>query len=117
MPQEITETATLQCSQGTSNCQLTVTSQNFCFIENKLIATEEDKQSGVNIKPFGMCRLKPTSGGFLPCVPIPVAWKSTMAKDEINGCKILLDSSTCPCSSGGEIRIIDKGHNGNHEAG
>lgn len=115
MPQKITEKALLKCNKGTAETQLTVTSQSFFFIENKAIATEQDKQAHVNIKPLGLCKLKPIPGGFLPCVPAPVSWQQTTEKDELNGNKILLDISICPCAVGGIIRIADKGHTENHE--
>ena len=42
MPQEITETAKLQCNQGTVTTTLKVTSQQFAKINDKLQATEEN---------------------------------------------------------------------------
>ena len=48
MPQEITETAKLQCNQGTVTTTLKVTSQQFAKINDKLQATEEDKQANEN---------------------------------------------------------------------
>lgn len=116
MPQKITEKSILQCSQGTSETPLKVTSQNFFFIENKAIATEQDKQPNVNINPFKLCKLKPILGGYGPCTPAPLSWLQTTKKDEINGFKILLDNSICPCAKGGSIKVVDKGHRENHEA-
>lgn len=115
MPQKITEKAKLQCNQGSALTQLKVTSQNFFFIENKPIATEKDKQGNINIKAFGLCKLKPIPGGFLPCVPSPISWKQTTKKDILNDYKILLDTSICHCAIGGTIKVIDKGHSENHE--
>ncbi|WP_295813168.1 DUF4280 domain-containing protein [uncultured Apibacter sp.] len=115
MPQKITEKAILQCNQGTSNTELKVTSQDFFFIENKAIATEQDKDSNVNINPMGVCKLKPIIGGYRSCLPAPLSWINTTQKDEINGFKILLDNSICPCATGGTIKIINKGHTENHE--
>jgi hypothetical protein len=110
MPQTITETAELVCDKGTAGSQLIVTSQNFCKSGKKLTATEQDKQPVTNIKPFGRCKLKPSSGGYLPCVPSPAAWEKTTALDKINGYKILLECSICPCASGGTISVKAKGH-------
>jgi Domain of unknown function (DUF4280) len=115
MPQKLTDTATLQCDQGTTPSKLTVTSQDFCKAEDKLIATEKDKQPNANIKPFGQCKLKPSSGGYLPCMPAPTLWQKTAKKDEINGFKILTDDSTCQCSIGGKIAVQNKGHSERHE--
>jgi hypothetical protein len=114
MPHKLTDTATLQCDQGITPSKLAVTSQDFCKAEDKLIATEQDKQPNTNIKPFGQCKLKPSSGGYLPCMPIPTVWQKTAKKDEINGFKILTDDSTCQCSIGGKIAVQDKGHGEKH---
>lgn len=105
MPQHITDTTQLQCDKGSIPTAITVTSQTFMSIEGKLQATEEDKQPNINIKPFGQCKLKPTTGGFLPCIPAPIKWQDTSVF-EIDGKKELLDSSTCTCSVGGKISIV-----------
>ncbi|WP_336961288.1 DUF4280 domain-containing protein [Chryseobacterium contaminans] len=115
MPQKITDTAQLSCNQGTTPSNLSVTSQNFSTAEGKYIATEQDKQTNVNIKPFGQCKLKPTSGGYLPCIPAPVAWGKTTEKDTINNYKILTEDSFCMCSTGGKISIENKGHKEEHD--
>lgn len=115
MPNQITDTAILKCDKGTTGSILTVTSQSFCFTDNKLLATEADKQAMGNIKPFGNCKLKPIIVGYLPCSPSPTAWTNTTAKDEICGNKILTEDSICICSTGGTISIENKGHSENHE--
>ena len=85
MPQIITNTAELSCNQGTATSKLNVTSQDFVTIEGKAMATEEDKQANTNIQPFKQCKLKPSSGGYLPCVPAPIQWEDTAEKDTIMG--------------------------------
>ena len=40
----ITNTAELACNQSTTKSKLTITSQDFVTIEDKPIATEENKQ-------------------------------------------------------------------------
>ncbi|MFZ4929799.1 DUF4280 domain-containing protein [Chryseobacterium sp. Mn2064] len=115
MPQKITDTAQLSCNQGTMPSNLSVTSQNFSTAEGKYIATEHDKQANVNIKPFGQCKLKPTIGRYLPCLPVPTAWQKTTEKDTINNYKIITEDSFCICNIGGKIEITDKGHSEKHE--
>ena len=115
MPQKITDTAQLSCNQGTAPSNLSVTSQNFSTAEGKHIATEQDKQANTNIKPFGQCKLKPSSGGYLPCIPAPTVWQKTTEKDTINNYKILTEDSFCMCSTGGKIGVADKGHGEKHE--
>jgi Domain of unknown function (DUF4280) len=116
MPQKVTETALLQCDQGASPSQLAVTSQDFCKADNKLIATEQDKQANTNIKTFGVCKLQPSSAGYLPCNPAPIIWTDTTEKDTINKHKILTEKSKCKCAIGGEISITNVGHSEKHEA-
>ncbi|MDG4655142.1 DUF4280 domain-containing protein [Chryseobacterium arthrosphaerae] len=100
MPQHIIDTTLLKCDKGTSPTPLTVTSQSFMKIEGMLQATEEDKQSNTNIKPFGMCSVLRSS-----CSPSPIKWENT-SDFEIEGKKELLDSSTCQCSIGGQISVV-----------
>ena len=114
MPQIITNTAELSCNQGKATSKLNVTSQDFVTIEDKAIATEEDKQVNTNILSFKQCKLKPSSSGYLPCVPAPIKWEDTAKKDSINEQKILTENSYCMCSIGGKIIVKDKGHNENH---
>ena len=85
MPQIITNTAELSCNQGTATSKLNVTSQDFVTIEGKAMATEEDKQANANIQPFKQCKLKPSSSGYLPCVPAPIQWEDAARIDTIMG--------------------------------
>ncbi|MEC5396033.1 DUF4280 domain-containing protein [Bergeyella sp. RCAD1439] len=115
MADKVTDTAQLSCNQGTAPSNLSVSSQDFVLIENKPVATEQDKQPNTHIKPFGQCRLKPSSGGYLPCMPAPTQWTKTAEKDTINDYKILTEESTCQCSLGGTIKVENKGHSEHHE--
>lgn len=105
MPQHITDTTQLKCDKGASPTPLTVTSQSFMKIDGKLQATEEDKQPNTNIKPFGICSVLRSS-----CMPSPVKWDNT-SDFEIEGKKELLDTSTCQCSVGGKISIVQSAQN------
>ncbi|MGH1518096.1 DUF4280 domain-containing protein [Chryseobacterium sp. JK1] len=105
MPQYITDTAQLKCDKGASPAPITVTSQSFMSIDGKLQATEEDKQPNTNIKPFGVCSVLRSS-----CNPAPVKWQDT-SDFEIDGKKELLDSSTCQCSVGGTISVVQFSQN------
>ena len=110
MANAITETAQLTCNQGTMPSNLLVTSQDFITIENKPIATEQDNKPNTNIKPFGQCKLKPSSAGYLPCVPAPQKWEKT-SFSSIDGNKELNESSCIKCAVGGLITFADKGKN------
>lgn len=115
MPQKITDTAQLSCNQGTAASNLSVNSQNFSTADGKHIVTEQDKQANTNIKSFGQCKLKPTLGGYLPCIPAPMVWQKTTEKDTINTYKILTEDSFCLCTTGGKIEVANKGHGEKHE--
>lgn len=110
MAAKITEQAKLICDKGTAPAQLKVTSQNFCKADNKLIATEMDKQANTNIPAFGSCSIMQKD-----CQPLPTSWANTTIKDSINELKILTEASFCSCSLGGKISIIHKGHSGIHD--
>ncbi|KMQ69043.1 hypothetical protein ACM39_07155 [Chryseobacterium sp. FH2] len=110
MPQKLTEKALLLCDKGAKPSQLKVTSQTFSKADEKLIATEQDKQAETNIPNFGACAV--THG---QCTPAVVKWNKTTEKDTINNFKILTDESTCQCSVGGKISVQDKGHTEKHE--
>ena len=112
MPQKVTATAQLQCDKGTKPSELKVTSQDFSSFEDKLIATEQDAKPNENILPFGNCSLKYNQ----PCTPQTQKWDKTTQNDEINGMKIVLETSECMCKTGGKITILDKGHSGKTEA-
>lgn len=105
MSQHITNTTQLTCDKGTIPTPITVTSQSFMSIEGKLQATEEDNQPNTNIKPFGLCSVLRSS-----CTPSPIKWDNT-SEFEIEGKKELLDSSTCQCSVGGKISVIQSAQN------
>ena len=111
MPQKLTEKALLLCDKGAKPSQLKVTSQTFSKAENKLIATEQDKQPEINIPNFGVCTVTRSS-----CVPAIAKWDKTTEKDTINNYKILTEDSTCQCSVGGKISVRDKGHTEKHSA-
>ena len=74
----------LQCNKGTEQTPIQVTSQNFAVLAGKLQATEEDKQDQSDIIPFGQCKLKPTSCGYLPCSPALIKWQKNISTTSLN---------------------------------
>ena len=109
MPQKITETALLQCDKGAVPSQLKVTSQNFCRANNKLIATEKDKQAETNVPNFEVCAVTKSK-----CSPALIMWQELSQKDTINDLKFLTEKSTCQCSKGGKVSLKNTGHIENH---
>jgi len=109
MPQKLTEKALLLCDKGAKPSQLKVTSQTFSKAEDKLVATEQDKQPETNIPNFGVCAVTKSK-----CTPAIIKWDKTTAKDTINNYKILTEESTCQCSVGGKISVLDRGYSEQH---
>jgi len=108
MSQDIVQGAQMSCTLGSATAQILVTSQLFVQIENKLVATEEDKLSVINIPPFGTCK----RGIFPPpCIPALQNWQNTTLKDNINGYKKLTKESFSICSQGGCVTFMDTGIN------
>lgn len=108
MSKLIIDGSQMQCTLGTKPSKITVTSQAFVKLKNKLIATEEDKQANYNIEPFANCK---RSSHQPACIPMLIKWKQTTQKDLINGMKKLTIDSNCKCSQGGEISFIDTSDN------
>lgn len=108
MSKPVTNNATMQCSLGTTPSQIKVTSQSFSVIEGELIATENDKQSMVNIPTFGNCKCV----WYHPaCIPKPENWVNTAETNTVNGMAKLTLQSQCSCTKGGTISFIDTGVN------
>lgn len=105
MSHPIVQNTKLKCDKGTKETPFQITSQTFSQINGKLKATEEDKRAITNIIPFGVCKLKPTSGGYLPCIPALIKWQNT-SPFSIEGKKQLTTDSYCKCSTGGTIKPI-----------
>lgn len=105
MPNKITATAQLVCNTGSAASELQVTSQDFSYCNDKLIATEADKEGQTNIPSFGFCKITRNK-----CFPKPTQWEKTAKIDTINGYKVLTEASTCPCAIGGTITVKDNGH-------
>ncbi|MFS4432206.1 DUF4280 domain-containing protein [Chryseobacterium sp. S90] len=110
MPQIITEKASISCDKGASPSSLMVTSNCFYKADGKLIATEEDKKTEINIGSFGICSVTK-----IKCIPVIAIWENTAKGTCINNHKILTDKSTCHCAIGGKISVVNKGHGEKHE--
>ncbi|AZB11031.1 DUF4280 domain-containing protein [Chryseobacterium sp. G0162] len=75
-----------------------------------LAVTEEDIHFNPAGSSFGKCRLKPTSGGYLPCAYVPAGkWQKTYEKVKIMGKSCLSEISELMCSTGGMITVKEHG--------
>lgn len=96
--------ALLECNQGFVPAKLLVTENRKVKIQGKFKATDMDVQVPAT---FGMCKLKPTSGGYLPCIPALQKWSKTTKTSTLGGSKkFLYEDSECMCSTGGKVTIL-----------
>ena len=100
--------ATLSCSGGTTTSSLKVTSQNLEETNGKLLATEGDCIMNSNISPFGDCKL--CGDKDKACIKhwSLGKWEGISIGQEIDGKKILINTSKLECKSmKGIISIVN----------
>ncbi|MBP2615255.1 DUF4280 domain-containing protein [Chryseobacterium jejuense] len=104
------------CNQGDLFPQFKVSSHQKHYWNHKegtadyLAVTEEDVQFNPSGPSFGKCRLKPSSGGYLPCAYAPAGkWQKTYEKVKIMGKSCLSEISELMCSTGGIITVKEHG--------
>ncbi|OED38527.1 hypothetical protein AB832_04535 [Flavobacteriaceae bacterium (ex Bugula neritina AB1)] len=96
--------ALLECNQGFIPAKLLVTQNQKVKIQGKFKATDFDNQVPAT---FGQCKLKPTSGGYLPCIPALQKWTKTTKTSTLGGSKkFLYEDSECMCATGGKVTIM-----------
>jgi hypothetical protein len=105
-----------QCNQGNQFPQYKVTSHQKHYWNNEeveadyLAVTEDDLQFTPPGPSFGQCKLKPTSGGYLPCAYAPAGkWQKTYEQVKIMGKCCVTELSELMCSTGGKITIKEHG--------
>ena len=97
--------ALLSCNQGFTPAKLLVTQNQKVKIQGNFKATDMDLQVP---QTFGQCKLKPTSGGYLPCMPALQKWNKTSNKSTLGGGKKwLYEDSESMCVIGGKVTITD----------
>lgn len=112
----IVQKGTVQCNQGFKFPRFKVTSHQKHYWNDEegnadyLAVTEDDLQLDPAVQPFGQCKLKPTSGGYLPCAYAPAGkWQKTYEKVKVMGKSCLTEISELMCSTGGKITILKHG--------
>lgn len=100
--------ALCKCQFGNTPDTLKVLTQQKHYINDKdatqkLVATHIDIGMTFEKNTFGQCKLQPTTGGFLPCVPALQQWTSQYEKVsyEINNGNPLLEDSKGICAISG----------------
>lgn len=103
----IVQGAICECQFGFTPDKLKVLTQQKHYANDKegstkLIATDKDIGMTFEKNSFGQCKLQPTTGGYLPCVPALQQWQG-MYEDTIlsNQGKILLEDSKGICAVAG----------------
>ncbi|AZA59274.1 DUF4280 and LysM peptidoglycan-binding domain-containing protein [Chryseobacterium shandongense] len=112
----VVQKGTCQCNQGFKFPKFKVTSHQKHYWndgEGKsdyLAVTEDDNQFDPPAQPFGQCKLKPSSGGYLPCAYAPAGkWTKTYEKVKIMDKSCVTEISELMCTSGGKITILKHG--------
>lgn len=112
----IVQKGTVQCNQGFKFPKFKVTSHQKHYWNDEegnadyLAVTEDDLQLDPAAQPFGQCKLKPTSGGYLPCAYAPEGkWQKTYEKVKVMEKSCLTEISELMCSTGGKITILKHG--------
>ncbi|MDQ1097231.1 MULTISPECIES: DUF4280 domain-containing protein [Chryseobacterium] len=108
-----------QCDQGDQFPQYKVTAHQQHYWNDSdgdadyLAVTEDDLQFNPSGPSFGKCKLKPSSGGNLPCSYAPAGkWQKTYDKVKVMGKSIVTEASELQCVVGGKITIKDHGQRG-----
>jgi len=103
----VVEGAICKCKFGFTPDSLVVQTQNKAFINDsaaskKLIGNTLDLGVPFQAKNFGQCKLKPTSGGYRPCVPAITQWTNFYDKVYLpNNGQILTEKSKATCATAG----------------
>ncbi|MBP2615894.1 PAAR-like protein [Chryseobacterium jejuense] len=112
----VIQKGTVQCNQGFKFPKFKVTSHQKHYWNDQegqadyLAVTEDDVQLDPPAQPFGQCKLKPTSGGYLPCAYAAAGkWQKTYEKVKVMGKSCLTEISELMCTTGGKITILKHG--------
>ena len=122
MPSQVVSGAQLACSFGAAPSSLTVLPVSRAQSSKQCAANIQDHVPMLNIAPFGMC-LSPSNPqvaaataaalGVLtpqPCIPVTASpWVPGVATAMLSNQPVLDNLSTCSCTWGGIIIIVDPG--------
>ncbi len=112
----VVQKGTCQCNQGFKFPRFKVTSHQKHYWNDAegqadyLAVTEDDLTLDPPAAPFGQCKLKPSSGGYLPCTYAPAGkWQKPYEKVKVMGKSCLTEISELQCAVGGKITIFKHG--------
>lgn len=122
MAQLVCNTAQIKCSFGVAPAVLVVTPENLVMVSNQPAATIMDFVPMKNIATFGMCQsianpavAAATSAALgvftpAPCIPATASpWAPGSPTVLLSNKPALNSSSTCMCTWGGAITVIQPG--------
>ena len=105
-----------QCDKGFKFPKFKVTSHQKHYWNDAdgqadyLAVTEDDLTFDPPAMSFGNCKLRPTSGGYLPCVYSPAGkWQKACDKIKVMDKSCLTEISELMCATGGKITILKHG--------
>ena len=105
-----------QCNQGNMNPKFVVKSHKRLFLNKSqmtpesLIVLDSDTTFMPPGPSFGQCKLKPSSGGYLPCSCAPVGkWQKAYEDTTVDGQKAITEMSELMCAIGGKITVFKHG--------
>lgn len=105
-----------ECNQGNMKPKFVVKSHNRLFLNKSqmtaesLIVLDADTTFMPPGPSFGQCKLKPTSGGYLPCSCSPVGkWQKVYDDTTVDGHKAITEMSELMCAIGGKITVFKHG--------
>ncbi|SMP05257.1 DUF4280 and LysM peptidoglycan-binding domain-containing protein [Chryseobacterium profundimaris] len=112
----VVQKGTCQCNQGFKFPKFKVTSHQKHYWNDAdgeadyLAVTEDDTQFDPPAQSFGHCKLKPSSGGYLPCTYAPAGkWTKAYEKVKVMNKSCITEISELMCTSGGKITILKHG--------
>ena len=115
MPNLVVSNATLRCSFGSAPSSLTVQPHRVNASRNPM-ATVLDKESIVNIMPFGLCsspsnpQVAAANNIPQPCVPVTTSpWSLGALPVRIGRIVALTSDSKCMCNWAGVVEITQPG--------
>ncbi len=105
-----------QCNQGDMMPKFVVKSHKRLYLNlaetssESLMVMDSDTTFMPSGPSFGRCKLKPTSGGYLPCSCSPIGkWQKTYDDTTVDGNKAITEMSELLCSIGGKITVFKHG--------
>lgn len=106
----------VQCNHGFKFPKFKVSSHQKLYLNDadgkadNLAVTEDDLTFDPIAMSFGNCKLKPSSGGYLPCAFAPAGkWQKPYEKVKVMGKSCLTEVSELMCATGGKITILKHG--------